>query len=666
MFAAPLVLAAVVAMQKPADTLRYQVVNHGRHAGTMEVVTVADTIVVHVDEWDRGDETNTTTRYITNEAGTIVRLEAHGGDGQDPVEHFSREDGSARWRTPIDSGAARVDGPAFYWPREYNEFNSARLAAYLLEQPQRTANLLPFDATASAHVAAETVVDLDGRSQRVRLVVMDVPALAPYLVWLDARGELFASDAAWLTTVRAGAESALPVLRSIEREVLARRSEAITRRLTTPRTGPLVIRNGNLFDSETATIRRGTTIVVEGERIAAVGAEDSVPIPAGATIIDAAGKTVMPGLWEMHGHIDAGSVGRGEVGGILALANGITTVRDLAADVDRAVSMRERAAAGTLISPRILLAGFIEGPGRRGGPTDAVVSTEDEAIEWVARYDSLGYRQIKIYSRVHPTLVATIIEDAKKRGLRVSGHVPIGLRLTDAVRLGFDEIQHLNSLVQHFAPDSFYVHRLRGEDIPLGSFMNEIDMEGPEATRLIEFLRDHGTAVDGTFNLSEDRGSPLEDGSDPTFGPTLSWLPPIAQRGYTVARTAPRVAARRRATMEAMRNRLLERLFESGVTLVAGSDNIAFRYVGELELYKRAGIPAPEVLRIATLVPAQVMNEERDYGSIAPGKVADIIIVDGKPAERIRDLRRVETVVRAGRVYSVRDLYAEVGVTPKW
>jgi imidazolonepropionase-like amidohydrolase len=664
MFAAPFALATIVAMQPPADTLRYQVVNHGRHAGSMEVVTVADTIVVHLQWWDRQRETNTTRRYVTN-GGTIVRLEARTGDSPDPVERFTLAGGMARWRTPVDSGTAGVDGPAFYWPRGNNSFDEARLAAFLLQQPQRTADLLPFDARASAHVAVDTAVAVDGRSERVRLVIMEVPAFAPYLVWLDARDQLFASDAAWFTTVRSGAASVLPVLRSIEREVLAKRSEAVARQLTKRRTGPLVIRNGNLFDSEAATIRTGMTVVVEGERITAVGPDGSVPIPADATVINATGKTVLPGLWDMHGHIDASNAGRSDVGGILALANGITTIRDLAAHVDRAVTFRDRAEAGTLISPRIILAGFIDGPGRGAGPTDVIVSTEDEAIEWVARYDSLGYRQIKVYGLVHPVVVATIAQEAKKRGMRLSGHVPVGLSVTDVVRLGFDEIQHLNHLLRYFMPDSMYVHWLQGEDISR-SFMSDVDMEGPEATRLIEFLREHDTIVDGTFNLTEDRGSPLEDGSDPTLGPTLAWLPPIARRGYSVTRTPPQVAARRRATRETMRTRLLQRLFEAGVTLVPGSDNIAFAYLGELELYERAGIPAPEILRIATLVPAQVMDEERDYGSIEPGKVADIIIVDGNPAERIRDLRRVETIVRAGRVYSVRDLYAEVGVTPKW
>jgi imidazolonepropionase-like amidohydrolase len=635
----------------------------------MEVVTVADTIVVRVRSRDRGNEVDATTRYVTDETGTIVRLEVSTAARPDPFERFALVDGAARWRTPIDSGTASVDVPAFYWPRVYDTFNAARLAAFLLDQPQQTADLLPFHAPGSAHVAIDTVVAADGRSERIRLVVMDVPDFAPYLVWLDARDELFASDAAWFSTVRSGFVSVLPELRSLERRVLAERSEAVARRLTTPRTGPLVIRNGNLFDSEAATIRTGMTVVVEGERITAVGVDGSVPIPAGATIIDASGKTVLPGLWDMHGHME-GWGWRTEGGGILALANGITTVRDLAADVDRAVSFRDRAAAGTLISPRILLAGFMDGPGRGAGPTDAIVSTEDEAIEWVARYDSLGYRQIKVYGLVHPVLVATIAVEAKKRGMRLSGHVPVGLSVTDVVRLGFDELQHLNLLMSNFFPDSLLVVQLKaragGErPDPAGrlSLLRAVDVDGPEATRLIEFLRDHGTVIDGTLNLREDRGSLLADGRDPVFGPTLDWLPPIARRGYTVALTPAPPASR---LLQAKYHAFLKRLFDAGVTIVPGTDNIAFAYVGELETYERAGIPTPEVLRIATLVPAQVMGEERDYGSIEVGKVADIIIVDGNPAARIADLRRIETVMRAGRVYSVRDLYAEVGVTPNW
>jgi imidazolonepropionase-like amidohydrolase len=193
--------------------------------------------------------------------------------------------------------------------------------------------------------------------------------------------------------------------------------------------------------------------------------------------------------------------------------------------------------------------------------------------------------------------------------------------------------------------------------------VHAMDVDGLEATRLFELLRVHGTVIDGTLNLDEHRGTSLADGTDPLFGPTLDWLPPIARRGYTVAPT-PAPPARR--LLQAKNHRFLKRLYDAGVTIVPGTDAVAFAYIGELEIYERAGIPAPDVLRIATLVPAQVMGEARDYGSITTGKVADIIIGDGDPTVRIAELRRIETVVRAGRVYPVRDLYAEVGVMPDW
>jgi hypothetical protein len=125
---------------------------------------------------------------------------------------------------------------------------------------------------------------------------------------------------------------------------------------------------------------------------------------------------------------------------------------------------------------------------------------------------------VKVYGLVHPLVVATIADEAKKRGMRLSGHVSVGLSVTDAVRLGFNEIQHLNILMNNFFPDSLFVVQLKaragGERLdPAGrmSLLRALDVDGPEATRLIEFLRDHGTVIVGTLNLYEDRGSPLAD-----------------------------------------------------------------------------------------------------------------------------------------------------------
>lgn len=191
-----------------------------------------------------------------------------------------------------------------------------------------------------------------------------------------------------------------------------------------------MIRNGDVFESERGVILPRTTVVIEGDRIADVGPADSVEIPSGARVIEATGKTILPGLWDMHTHNPTGPRA------VLSLAAGVTSIRDIGVFVDVATEWRARAEAGTVISPRALLAGFIDGPGEAVGPGEAIVSTQEEARRWVARYDSLGYRQIKLYNLVHPMLISAIADEAKKRGMRLSGHLPLGISLQAAFTWG--------------------------------------------------------------------------------------------------------------------------------------------------------------------------------------------------------------------------------------
>jgi imidazolonepropionase-like amidohydrolase len=139
------------------------------------------------------------------------------------------------------------------------------------------------------------------------------------------------------------------------------------------------------------------------------------------------------------------------------------------------------------------------------------------------------------------------------------------------------------------------------------------------------------------------------------------------QRGFSGGSVESPQSAARAAANNANYSRLLKRLYDAGVTLVPGTDNLpGLSLHGELEIYERAGIPAPAVLQIATIVPARVMKDDKDYGSIAVGKIADLAIVNGRPAEKITDLRRTERVVRAGRVYDSKALFEAANLTPKW
>jgi imidazolonepropionase-like amidohydrolase len=643
------------------DTLEYVVLNHGRPAGEMRVITAGDSALVRFVYQDRQRGPRLETRYRFDPAGNPLLIEQRGlnADAQPTAvfERFERSGTKATWTEAEDTIRVTAPPDRLYVVRSETPYFAALLARHLLRQPRHTASLLP-TGEARVEIAADTVVSSGKGPARIRLALITGSWIGADAVWLDQRDQVFASGAGWFFTVRRGWESVEPVLRKMELTWRARQSELLARRFATNPTGPVVIRNGDLFDSETGTIRPRTTIVVQDDRITAVGPADSVKVPAGARVIDAAGKTVIPGMWDMHTH----AILNGEESGLMNLAAGITTVRDMAADLDVALSWRERTDRGTMLGPRMILAGFIEGPGFWAGPTEVLPRTEAEARQWVARYDSLGYRQIKLYNLVHPDLVPAIAEEAQKRKLRLSGHVPRGLSIPAAIRLGFDEINHAAFLFSTFYQDSLYLPRMRAYSQVAADVAPTFNVDAPEVTALIQSLR-RGTVVDGTFNIWQDRSRPLENGDDPVFGPTLAWLPSLMRRGMMAGRSPnPQAAARAEAASTNYR-RMLKRLYDAGVTLVPGTDNLSgLSYHGELEVYERAGIPAPAVLQIATIIPARVMGQDQEYGSVAAGKVADLVIVNGKPAERITDLRRTETVIRAGRVYQSRDLWKAVGI----
>ena len=112
--------------------------------------------------------------------------------------------------------------------------------------------------------------------------------------------------------------------------------------------------------------------------------------------------------------------------------------------------------------------------------------------------------------------------------------------------------------------------------------------------------------------------------------------------------------------------RLLKRMYDAGITLVPGTDDYySSSFDTELELYERAGIPAPAVLQIATIVSARVMRDDKDYGSVSTGKIADLFIVNGKPAEHVKDIRNVEQIIRAGRLYDAASLRTATGFHPQ-
>jgi len=620
-----------------SDSIVYPVLNHDRSAGSMVVTRSGDSVTVRFVVTDRNRGVRLHTRYIVSD-GRIRSAEVRPVLVDDRIgEPTSRTeivgDSIRRW-APTGISTERLQ-PDMYYVFGSTPYDQALLAKHLLHQPGRTAKLSN-KITSRAEIIRETTLSTAHGNERVRLVAVERGVDAsPQLIWLDANDDLFATEVGWFITVKPGAEAALAALRKIEIEYCDAQAESLNTRLMKRTTGTIAIKNGDVFDSERGIVRPRMTVVIRGERIVAVGPPDSVTIPANATIIDATGKTIMPGMVDMHGHLQLTSQNYGSV---LQLANGITTVRDLASDIDVATSQRDRAQSGRIAAPRAVLAGFLEGPGKWAGPTNVLVRTEDEARRWIATYDSLGYKQIKVYNLVHPDLIPTIAAEAHRRGMRLSGHIPRGLTVSDAIELGFDEVNHAAFLFSTFFQDSLYVPTMRAYSAVATAVAANVDVDGKPMTELIGVLKRHGTVIDGTFAV---------------------WVTSAGTGiGQAVGAGLPKDAAK----ADANYTRLIKLLYDAGVTLVPGTDAFgSTTFDTELELYEKAGIPAPAVLQIATIVPARVMKDDKDYGSITIGKVADLIVVNGKPAEHVSDVRKVEQVIRAGRLYDPRELRAALG-----
>jgi imidazolonepropionase-like amidohydrolase len=645
MISLALLLASAASPAATTDTTRYTVLNHGRPAGDMLVVAAGDSVVVQYHHVDRNRGPRYETRYVTS-GGKVVGGRTWNLPLNDPpatlgvpADRFEVARDSVFWHgSGKDSvRSAPLTPNSFYALSSSTAYDQALLARFLLGRPDHFARLLP-RGTARLETVGDTVVRTRLGRQHLRLVMMRDTTGEASGVWLDDRNQLFSDEAAgWFITIRPGGETALPALRKVDMRYRDAEGAAMGRRLARAPSSAVAITGGDLFDSERGVVLPHMSVLIRGDRIVAVAPADSLVVPAGATVIDATGKTLVPGMWDMHSHSFSTSQ---TTRSPQDLSHGITTIRDLASDIDIATSLRDRSAAGTLAAPRVVLAGFIEGPGRWAGPSEAIAATEEQALAWIARYDSLGYKQIKLYNLVQPDLVPAIAREAHRRGMRLSGHVPRGLSTSAAVQLGFDEINHIAFLISTFYPDSLYLPRMRAYSAVASAMAPHFNVDSPEFGAMLELFKQRGTVIDPTVNL---------------------WLSPRAQGGVPAPNDvfpAPASYSLAQRSDETLL-RIVKRLYDTGITIVPGTDGSS--YNSELENYERAGIPAAQVLRIATIVPAQVMKDDKDYGSIAVGKVADLFVVDGKPAEHVVDLRKVERVVRAGRVYDPKALKAAAG-----
>jgi imidazolonepropionase-like amidohydrolase len=398
---------------------------------------------------------------------------------------------------------------------------------------------------------------------------------------------------------------------------------------------------GRLIDGTGKPPVENSVVILREGKIVAAGPAAGTPVPPGAQVIDAHGKSVLPGLWEMHAHFEQVEWGP------IYLATGVTTARDVGNEKEFIVAARDAIANGKGIGPRLVMAGVVDGSGTFSlGLIRA--DTPDQARKQVQMYHDAGFQQIKIYSSVKPDILPIVTAEAHRLGMTVTGHIPVGMNAIQGVEAGMDQINHVEYLTAVMTdPKS-----------------QTVDPDSPQVKRVLKLLQEHHTVVDPTLALLEILTHSL-DHSIATFEPGIARVAPEMREPLETMGTPPAQAQRSEAHFNALLQ-TVRILHQAGVPIVAGTDQAVpgFSVDREIELYVKAGFTPMEALQAATLVPARAMGMEKESGTVEAGKRADVVIVDGNPLENISDIRKVDTVFAAGKMYKPAQLWKAVGFQP--
>jgi imidazolonepropionase-like amidohydrolase len=650
--------SAAVAAGAREDTILIQGIAQGKQTVT---AVDANTTKAEYSYNDRGRGDHITATWKLDAAGVPTEYAGTGNDYMKAAvdEKFSIVDRSATWKNRTEHGTQPVSGEAFYVPLNAPPEFDGVLARALIKAPDHKLALLPAGEARIEPAGSVDVTTPNGKVKAMQYLITGLTWSA-YPVWLDPNGNTIGSLSTWFSIVAPGYAQSVGQLLAAQEVTHGEYSARIAKQLTHAPVGALAITHARLFDPRDLSVTPFMTVLVEGDRIVRVAPDAEMKLPGGVEVISARGRFLMPGLWDNHQHF-------GDNDGALDLANGVTSARDMANDTDAFLKRVERFDNGSELGPRVFKAGIIDGTGEFAGPTKMRVDTAEEAIKDVDWYADHGYGQIKIYSSIKPELMPIIADHAHARGLRVSGHVPAFMSARMFVDGGADEIQHLNFIFLNFLFDTVKETRNRDRFIKVAEHAHEFTPDKPQVQEFIAFLKAHHTVLDPTVGVFEG----LFAGDPAAVTPGLEKIAPrfpaqIRRNMLSGALQPP--DGQKAAYAEALPSmlKLLKALHDAGVTIIPGTDGLSgYMLHHELELYAKAGIAPAEVLRMATLTSAQVIGVDGNRGVIAPGKFADMVLIDGDPIKDMADIEKIDTTIKGGKVYDSAKLEQALGIIPR-
>lgn len=646
-----------------ADSVKqesFAIIIAGTRVGHLTVDQNGDETVVDYDFKNNGRGPTFAETLKVDEAGAPVSWSISGNTtfGNAVEESYTLNGGVATWTDATGSDSGEVDEPTLYISQFASPYAAFVYARALLNDSDNRMPALPAGELRLTEMETLTVTGADGE-KTITTYALTGADLDPDYFILDDEDKFFAYITPRFITIREGYEAEEERLRNLAASYGAARYEDIQSRFAHKYDAPVRIRNVRVFQPETLDMSAPVSVVVEGDRITAIEAADA-PGADGEVVIDGAGGSLIPGLWDMHGHM-------GDDDALINVLAGVTSVRDMGNEIDVLEPLREKIESGVLAGPRISMSGFIEGVSETNNSTGELAATEEEAVDLVRMYaDRGGYHQIKIYSSVKGEWVEAMAAEAHARGMRVAGHIPAFSTPDEMIEAGYDEITHINQVMLSWVlgpeDDTRTLARITG----MKKFV-DFDLTSDKAQRTMNLMVENDIVADPTTVIHE--FGMLGRNGETRLGVRdyIDNMPVAVQRNakvalLNVADDAEDVAYR------AAYQKILETLsmmHERGIFLVPGTDlGGGFNLHREVELFQEFGFTPAEALKRATYDMAGYMGFDEDLGSIEPGKLADFFLVPGDPTEDIKAIKTIALVSRGGTIYFPSEVYPEFGITP--
>jgi len=397
----------------------------------------------------------------------------------------------------------------------------------------------------------------------------------------------------------------------------------------TPQTRPLAIAHVGVVDVVNGQILPDTTVTIAGQTIGAVAPTGAPPVDA--QVVDGRGKFLIPGLWDMHAHVEATE----ESSLNLYVANGVTGIRDMGSALDLILKMREATASGRVLGPRIFAAGPIldDAPGE--WPFRMRVKTAADGSAAVQLLKRRGVDLIKVHDHTPHDAFFAIAAEAQRQNLPLAGHVPLGLTVEQVVEAGQRDIEHLDNqqLWKPCSGGDTYRHDA------CRPFFEMLARRGVWQTPTLVAMSELAAIGTAASEMSADQlayaGRAIRE---MWAGNQKLFATPEAIRGMRAAAVVGAVVT--------------SDMSSAGVAILAGCDTMiaGFCVHDELAAMVRGGMTPLAALQTATLNPARYFGLRQTAGNVAPGRRADLVLLDANPLTDIGNVRRVRAVVVAGRL----------------